>query len=264
MILETREVSTPIGPVVLYAREERLCGLEFTDRRERCNALQQDLERRFGGFRARHAADPAGARARLEAYFDGELDTLESVPVDVEGTPFQQIVWAALRAIPAGQRRTYGELAAAMGRAHAARAVGAANARNPVSLVIPCHRVVEAGGSRVASRASSAGVLDHIEDQPGVRGLIARAGFEPEHHRLPEPRQGLGGRGGAPFAPGELAAARHHASAFAIHRHRAAHGESLPPAGSPGKRAGVACGSRAGVATPAAVRQRPELIARTE
>jgi len=146
MILETREVSTPIGPVVLYAREERLCGLEFTDRRERCNALEQDLERRFGGFRARHAADPAGARARLEAYFDGELDTLESVPVDVEGTPFQQIVWAALRAIPAGQRRTYGELAAAMGRAHAARAVGAANARNPVSLVIPCHRVVEAGG----------------------------------------------------------------------------------------------------------------------
>jgi len=146
MILETREVSTPIGPVVLYAREERLCGLEFTDRRERCNALEQDLERRFGGFRARHAADPAGARARLEAYFDGELDTLESVPVDVEGTPFQQIVWAALRAIPAGQRRTYGELAAAMGRAHAARAVGTANARNPVSLVIPCHRVVEAGG----------------------------------------------------------------------------------------------------------------------
>ena len=147
MILETLEVKTPIGPVALYAREDRLCGLEFADRRERREALTRDLERRFGRFQAKRAPDPAGARERLAAYFDGELEALESIPVDVEGTPFQRVVWAALRAIAAGQTRTYGEIAAAMGQAHAARAVGAANARNPVSLVIPCHRVVEAGGS---------------------------------------------------------------------------------------------------------------------
>lgn len=81
----------------------------------------------------------------LVAYLDGRGRTFTQ-PLDPRGTPFQRTVWEAIRAIPYGQRRTYGELAAAVGRPHAARAVGQATGQNPLPLVIPCHRVVARGG----------------------------------------------------------------------------------------------------------------------
>ena len=94
------------------------------------------------------AETPAALRLAAEelgAYFAGELRTF-SVPLRLAGTDFQRLVWAALRAIPFGQVRTYGEIAAAVGKPRAARAVGMANARNPVAVIVPCHRVIAAGG----------------------------------------------------------------------------------------------------------------------
>jgi methylated-DNA-[protein]-cysteine S-methyltransferase len=81
-------------------------------------------------------------KASLRKYFDGDVDVLDSVPVSMDGSPFQQRVWNQLRAIPAGETRTYGQLAGILGQPQAARAVGHANAVNPVSLIVPCHRVI--------------------------------------------------------------------------------------------------------------------------
>ena len=121
-------VSTPIGDVHLAARGGALCALSFAP---------LELPRAHGGRVA--------AAERVRAFFEGDLRAFDGLPVEPEGTPFQRAVWALLREIPPGQTRTYGELAARLGSA--ARAVGAANAANPIALAIPCHRVVAKGGA---------------------------------------------------------------------------------------------------------------------
>jgi len=88
------------------------------------------------------------ARAQLASYFDGEPVAFD-VPLSLAGTPFQQRVWAALCDIPHGETLSYGALAARLGMPKAAQAVGAANGQNPVAVVVPCHRVVGAGGALV-------------------------------------------------------------------------------------------------------------------
>jgi methylated-DNA-[protein]-cysteine S-methyltransferase len=90
----------------------------------------------------------AAARAQLDAYFAGEITSFD-LPLSPRGTPFQQRVWAALRDIPFGETTSYGELARRIGDPKAVRAVGAANGRNPLPLVVPCHRVIGADGSLV-------------------------------------------------------------------------------------------------------------------
>lgn len=92
---------------------------------------------------------PEGAlRARLEAYFAGDLDALSAIEVrPASGTAFQRRVWEELRRIPAGETISYAELARRIGRPSAVRAVGAANGRNPIALVVPCHRVIGKDGS---------------------------------------------------------------------------------------------------------------------
>lgn len=84
----------------------------------------------------------------LRSYFAGDVRALDALPVDGGGTPFQRAVWQAVRAIPCGETRTYGEIARGVGRPSASRAVGAANGRNPIALIVPCHRVVSPGGLR--------------------------------------------------------------------------------------------------------------------
>lgn len=86
------------------------------------------------------------ARQQLEDYFAGRRRTFD-LPLDVHGTSFQRDVWRALATIPFGERRSYAELARQIGRARAVRAVGAANGRNPLSIVTPCHRVVGSNGA---------------------------------------------------------------------------------------------------------------------
>jgi len=146
MILETTEMRTPVGPVAIYAREGRLCGLEFADATDRRGGLHRTFERRWGAYRTTSAANPAGVVSRLAEYFAGTIDAIDAIDVDVAGTPFEQRVWAALRAIRAGTTRTYAQQAAIIGRPSAVRAVGTANGRNPIALVIPCHRVIATGG----------------------------------------------------------------------------------------------------------------------
>jgi len=94
----------------------------------------------------RDAAPFAQAIEQLDAYFSGALTEFD-LPLAAHGTRFQQRVWTALRRIPYGETTSYGELAAAIGLPRAARAVGAANGRNPISIIVPCHRVIGADGT---------------------------------------------------------------------------------------------------------------------
>lgn len=131
---------TPVGPLTLVAAGEALAGLYMTDQRHR------PPQETFGA-----PADPddppfAVAIAQLRAYFRGELTTFD-LPLALRGTPFQRRVWAALGTIPYGETLSYGQLAERLGVPTAARAVGLANGRNPVGIIVPCHRVVGANGS---------------------------------------------------------------------------------------------------------------------
>ena len=140
MIIE-QELATPLGPLTVIARDGALCAVGFAPQRE-------ELRRRV---RARFAEtiEPGavGATRAIEAYLDGDVHALAGLEVDLGGTGFQARVWAQLREIPPGETTSYGEIARAIGSPEAVRAVGAANGRNPVSLVVPCHRVVGKGGT---------------------------------------------------------------------------------------------------------------------
>jgi len=131
-------VESPLGEILLTATEAGLCGLYFHDQRYLPNAREEWKrdDAKFGTI-----------REQLEAYFSGRSLTLD-VPLDfVKGTPFQREVWNALRHIPLGETWTYGQLANRLGRLKAMRAVGAAVGRNPLSLIVPCHRVIGSSGS---------------------------------------------------------------------------------------------------------------------
>ena len=140
--LRIDRVESPIGDLTFVTRDGILCALDFADREA---GMRERLRRRFGpDARPRPVPDPGRHGVRLRDYLAGDLDALADVPVDTGGTPFQERVWRALREVPGGTTRSYAEIAAAIGRPGAARAVGTANGRNPVALVIPCHRIVSA------------------------------------------------------------------------------------------------------------------------
>jgi O-6-methylguanine DNA methyltransferase len=145
--LDTARFASPLGEVVVFADGDVLVGLDFTGPGERVARLRAQLERTLGGFAERAARDPAGSITRLGRYFAGDVAVLAEQRVHPHGTPFQRNVWDALRAIPAGETRGYGQLAASLGVPNASRAVGAANGSNPISLFVPCHRVIAADGS---------------------------------------------------------------------------------------------------------------------
>ncbi|MET9219829.1 methylated-DNA--[protein]-cysteine S-methyltransferase [Streptomyces sp. NPDC088197] len=130
-------VDSPCGELTLVARGCALTGLYMTEQRHR------PAQETFGP----RGDSPvfAAARAQLDAYFAGELTRFD-LPLAMSGTPFQQRVWSALRDIPYGETVSYGELAAILGHPTASRAVGLANGRNPIGVIVPCHRVVGAGG----------------------------------------------------------------------------------------------------------------------
>ncbi len=132
-------VPSPLGEVLLGFDDEALLGLWFRG---------QKGEPAIGPDRVRHDAHPIAMRAavRMARYFDG-VDEPFDVPIRLRGTPFQAAVWAALRAIPRGGTIPYAELARRVGAPRAVRAVGAAVGRNPVSIFVPCHRVVGSDGS---------------------------------------------------------------------------------------------------------------------
>jgi methylated-DNA-[protein]-cysteine S-methyltransferase len=130
-------VDSPMGTLLLTAEGEALSGVYFTDHRHSPAPA--------AGWRRDDAAlEPA--RAQFGEYFDGRRRQFD-LPVVLHGSPFELTVWAALRAIPYGETVSYGHIARAIGRPTAARAVGAANGRNPVCIVVPCHRVIGANGT---------------------------------------------------------------------------------------------------------------------
>ena len=143
-ILRRSRVATPAGTVVLVERGSLLVGLVFEDH---WKGFSRDLEKRFGTFTFKENLQTEGAAAALRHYLGGDLRALDSIEVDTGGTPFQQSVWRALRRIPAGSTWSYARLAREVGRPSAVRAVAAANGANPVSIVVPCHRVIGSDGS---------------------------------------------------------------------------------------------------------------------
>jgi methylated-DNA-[protein]-cysteine S-methyltransferase len=140
-------LTTPLGVALLVWDDVgRVRALDWHDHEARLRRL---LHRHYGAAAMEPTpspAPPALARA-LDAYFAGELDALAALPRATGGTPFQRRVWAALGEIPAGATESYGTLAARIGAPRAVRAVGLANGQNPLSLVVPCHRVIGADGS---------------------------------------------------------------------------------------------------------------------
>jgi methylated-DNA-[protein]-cysteine S-methyltransferase len=133
--LRARMVPSPLGPITL-AGDDVLTRLVMDHQ-----AHAPD--------RSTWADDPSAfgeAAAQLRAYFAGELREFD-VEMRLEGTEFQLEVWSALRTIPYGETRSYGWLAERVGRPGASRAVGAANGRNPIGIIVPCHRVIGADGS---------------------------------------------------------------------------------------------------------------------
>lgn len=129
-------LDSPVGPLVLAARDGALVGLYYQRYRHLPDlaTLGRDDRRAF-----------ATATEQLDAYFHGALTTFD-VPISPSGTPFQMSVWRALRDIPYGSTETYAQVARRIGHDRAVRAVGAANGRNPISIIVPCHRVIGTDG----------------------------------------------------------------------------------------------------------------------
>ncbi|MFE3598869.1 methylated-DNA--[protein]-cysteine S-methyltransferase [Streptomyces sp. NPDC059142] len=129
-------IDSPYGPLTLVATDGVLSGLYMHEQRHR------PPEESFGV----HDPGPFDEAVRqLTAYFEGEL-TVFDVPLALHGTPFQRRVWEQLLRIPYGETRSYGELAEHLGKPGASRAVGLANGKNPVSIIVPCHRVIGSTG----------------------------------------------------------------------------------------------------------------------
>jgi methylated-DNA-[protein]-cysteine S-methyltransferase len=140
-------LKTPIGIALLVSDADgMLRALDWEDHEPRMREL---LRRQYGPVQLSAARAPAATRAALTGYFEGDLDRLETIKWRVAGTPFQRKVWNALPRIPAGTTMSYGVLAAKLGAPNAMRAVGHANGANPLSVVVPCHRLIGASGSLV-------------------------------------------------------------------------------------------------------------------
>lgn len=144
--LAKQTLPSPLGPLLVAACDDAVRLVEYAD----CDRSRRQLERaeRLLGATAVEADSPVldRLRAELDAYF--EADTTDfAVLVAPVGTPFQTRVWEQLLTIPAGQTRSYAAIAAALGDRQATRAVGAANGANPISILVPCHRVVRTGGA---------------------------------------------------------------------------------------------------------------------
>lgn len=145
--LSVDHIETPIGELLIVADQEgNLRAVDWSDYEDR---MRHFLQLHYGqdAFQLEASCNPNGLTKALRAYFAGELTAIDDLPVQTAGTPFQCEVWQALRKIPCGKTLSYGELARQIGRPAAVRAVGLANGSNPISIVVPCHRVIGANGS---------------------------------------------------------------------------------------------------------------------
>ncbi len=145
-ILHRTAFETPVGSMFALTSTKGLCALEF-ELPARRKLLSPRLKRWFAGFEVESSPDESDTPAAnwLTAYFHHEF--LPPPPLDLRGSVFEQSVWNALPAIPGAQATTYGSLATSLGIPGSARAIGTAVRRNPISLIVPCHRVIGADGA---------------------------------------------------------------------------------------------------------------------
>jgi O-6-methylguanine DNA methyltransferase len=148
--LATTKIDSAIGPLFLAASGKGLVALEFDARLPGQQSIRpnpRDLREERKGFKFEDSADELRPYvSELEGYFAGKRREF-TFPIDLRGTDFQLACWRALLAIPYGETRTYADIARAVGKPNAFRAVGMANNRNPVAIVVPCHRVIASDGT---------------------------------------------------------------------------------------------------------------------
>lgn len=143
--LRLDQYQSPLATLLVITDEQsNLRALDFVDNELRICRVLREL---YGDYKLEKGAAPASIMRALDAYFDGDLDALDDIRVATAGTPFQRTVWKALRTIKSGTTKSYGQIAANIGRPAASRAVGAANGSNPISIVVPCHRVIGSNGT---------------------------------------------------------------------------------------------------------------------
>lgn len=153
--LHSTTVNSPVGPLFLAASEKGLVALEFDARlpgQQTIRPNPRDLRKerkRTGSWSVTFEGSPSAMSPyarELEEYFSGQRRTF-SFPLDLRGTEFQRACWRALVAIPYGETRSYADIARVVGRPQGFRAVGMANNRNPIAIVVPCHRVIASDGT---------------------------------------------------------------------------------------------------------------------
>jgi O-6-methylguanine DNA methyltransferase len=148
--LHSMTVNSPVGPLFLAASAKGLVALEFSARlpgQQTIRPNPRDLKEESKGIRFEESAEALGEYVReLDQYFAGKRREF-SFPLDLRGTEFQIACWRALIAIPYGETRSYADIARAIGKPQAFRAVGMANNRNPIAIVVPCHRVIASDGT---------------------------------------------------------------------------------------------------------------------
>jgi methylated-DNA-[protein]-cysteine S-methyltransferase len=140
-------LATPIGELIVIADGNgALRTIDWTDHEKRMTLL---LDRYYGkgGYTLTPKRDPGGLTSAMRRYFKGEIGVLQDLAVATSGTDFQTSVWKALRRIKDGTTISYAELANRIGKPKAVRAAGLANGQNPISIVVPCHRVIGSNGS---------------------------------------------------------------------------------------------------------------------
>jgi methylated-DNA-[protein]-cysteine S-methyltransferase len=140
-------LQTPIGTALLVTDADGV--LRALDWEEHEPRMRELLRLQYGAVVLEEARSAKDLKAALSGYFKGDLDRLKTIKWRVAGTPFQQKVWNALPKIPAGTTMSYGALAAKLNAPKAMRAVGHANGSNPISVVVPCHRLIGANGALV-------------------------------------------------------------------------------------------------------------------
>lgn len=146
IVLIRDQLSTPLGELLVVTDSKAAVrALDWLDYEARMLRL---LGLHYGAtFTLAEGRAPASVRAALHAYFEADLRALDTLPVATGGSAFQREVWSALRRIPVGSTWSYGQLAEHIGKPKAVRAVGLANGSNPISVIVPCHRVIGASGS---------------------------------------------------------------------------------------------------------------------
>ncbi|AIQ56073.1 hypothetical protein PBOR_03165 [Paenibacillus borealis] len=169
-----KEISSIIGPLTLCATASGLCMIKFGTYEANSETIAGWVKAQLGPA-AQIYADAGSlseAERQLAAYFSGQLQSF-SVPLDMRGTVFQRQVWEALLSVPYGESASYKDIAVRIGNPQAVRAVGGANNRNPVPVIVPCHRIIGAGGSLVGY-AGGLGIksrqLEAEQAGPGLSG----------------------------------------------------------------------------------------------